>query len=118
MLDLTRLLANQTDFQDTIATIQEGQGASIDGVWGSSCALVSAAISLADIPAQLIILPRSKQIDDFRDDLALFTDREVFAFPVLEIKHFKEVYKFGSLILISSPLIVLITSPSMLKSRN
>tara|TARA_Y100001960_G_scaffold184359_1_gene193086 strand:+ start:4036 stop:7242 length:3207 start_codon:yes stop_codon:yes gene_type:complete len=92
MLDLTRLLANQTDFQDTIATIQEGQGASIDGVWGSSCALVSAAISLADIPAQLIILPRSKQIDDFRDDLALFTDREVFAFPVLESGQSRDSY--------------------------
>ena len=84
MLDLTRLLANQTDFMDTVAVLQEGQGASVDGVWGSSCALVSAAINTGGFPVNLIVLPEGKQIDDFRDDLALFTDQEVFAFPVLE----------------------------------
>ena len=69
MLDLTRLLANQTDFMDTVAALQEGQGASIDGVWGSSCALVSAAVSSQGFPVNLIVLPRGKQIDDFVDDL-------------------------------------------------
>ena len=84
MLDLTHLLANQTDFMDTVATLQEGQGASVDGVWGSSCALVSAAINTGGFPVNLIVLPEGKQIDDFCDDLTLFTDQEVFAFPVLD----------------------------------
>ena len=84
MLDLTRLLANQTDFMDTVAALQEGQGASVDGVWGSSCALVSAAVSSQGFPVNLIVLPRGRQIDDFVDDLTLFTDQEVFAFPVLD----------------------------------
>lgn len=84
MLDLTHLLANQTDFMDTVATLQEGQGATVDGVWGSSCALVSAAINTGGFPVNLIVLPEGKQIDDFCDDLTLFTDQEVFAFPVLD----------------------------------
>ncbi|MBA61913.1 MAG: transcription-repair coupling factor [Planctomycetaceae bacterium] len=92
MLDLTRSLASQTDFMDTVATIQEGMGASIDGVWGSSCALVSAAISAAGFPVNLIVLPRGKQIDDFCDDLRLFTEQEVFAFPVLESGSSRESY--------------------------
>jgi len=92
MLDLTRLLANQTGFQDTVAAIQEGQGASIDGVWGSSCALVAAAVGTAGIPVNLIVLPRAKQVDDFRDDLTLFTDQEVFAFPVLESGQTRDTY--------------------------
>lgn len=92
MLDLTRLLANQTDFMDTVAALQEGQGASIDGVWGSSCALVSAAVSSQGFPVNLIVLPRGKQIDDFVDDLTLFTEQEVFAFPVLETGASRESY--------------------------
>ncbi|MAX21897.1 MAG: transcription-repair coupling factor, partial [Planctomycetaceae bacterium] len=92
MLDLTHLLANQTDFMDTVATLQEGQGASVDGVWGSSCALVSAAINTGGFPVNLIVLPEGKQIDDFCDDLTLFTDQEVFAFPVLDSGASRESY--------------------------
>jgi len=92
MLDLTRLLANQTDFRDTVAALQEGQGASVDGVWGSSCALVSAAVSSQGFPVNLIVLPRGRQVDDFVDDLTLFTDQEVFAFPVLDTGTSRESY--------------------------
>ena len=92
MLDLTRLLANQTDFMDTVSALQEGQGASVDGVWGSSCALVSAAVSSQGFPVNLIVLPRGRQIDDFVDDLTLFTDQEVFAFPVLDTGTSRESY--------------------------
>ncbi len=93
MHDLTRLLANQTDFMDTVAAIQEGQGVSIDGVWGSACALVSAAVSSTGFPVHLVVLPHSRQVDDFCDDLALFTEQEVFAFPVLESGQARETWK-------------------------
>jgi len=92
MLDLTRLLANQTDFMDAVSVLQEGQGASVDGVWGSSCAMVSAAVSSQGFPVNLIVLPRGRQIDDFVDDLTLFTEQEVFAFPVLDTGTSRESY--------------------------
>ena len=55
-------------------------------------ALVAATVGTAGIPVNLIVLPRAKQVDDFRDDLTLFTDQEVFAFPVLESGQTRDTY--------------------------
>ena len=50
MLDLTRLLANQTDFMDTVAVLQEGQGPVLMEFGGPVLRLVSAAINTGGFP--------------------------------------------------------------------
>jgi transcription-repair coupling factor (superfamily II helicase) len=61
-------------FAEVVTSLQAGHGATLDGVWGSSCALVAAAL-LRHAPAPLVIAcPQPGDVDDFCDDLALFTD--------------------------------------------
>jgi transcription-repair coupling factor (superfamily II helicase) len=56
----------------------------LGGVWGSSCALVAAALERSCPATLVVVLPHARDIDDFRDDLALFTDAAVDAFPAWE----------------------------------
>ncbi|MBT4843928.1 MAG: hypothetical protein HON92_00705, partial [Planctomycetaceae bacterium] len=44
MQTLTQRLTNREDFAEAIQAVSNQQGVSIDGVWGSSCALVAAGI--------------------------------------------------------------------------
>ena len=56
-----------------------GHAATLDGVWGSSCALVAAALA-AHAPATLLVVcPQIDQVDELIDDLALFTRLEARA---------------------------------------
>jgi transcription-repair coupling factor (superfamily II helicase) len=67
-------LESSTDFADVVASLQAGHGATLDGVWGSSCALVATSL-LRHAPASLVVIcPQPADIDDFCDDLALFTE--------------------------------------------
>src|SRR5215475_2337309 len=67
-------LESTAGFAEVVASLQAGHGATLDGVWGSSCALVAAAL-LRQAPAPLVIVcPQPADVDDFCDDLALFTE--------------------------------------------
>ncbi|HEV3342381.1 MAG TPA: DEAD/DEAH box helicase, partial [Pirellulales bacterium] len=67
-------LESTAGFAEVAASLQAGHGATLDGVWGSSCALVAAAL-LRHAPAALVVVcPQPADIDDFCDDLALFTE--------------------------------------------
>ena len=71
-------------FAEAVASLQAGHGATLDGVWGSSCALVAAAL-LRHVPAPLVIVcPRPGDIDDFCDDLACFTEVRPERLPAWE----------------------------------
>jgi transcription-repair coupling factor (superfamily II helicase) len=83
---LTQRLTNREDFAEAIQAVSNQQGVSVDGVWGSSCALVAAGICSGiqqQPPVNLIVLAHDKMIDDFRDDLLLFSDRRSVHFPVV-----------------------------------
>ncbi len=80
---LTQRLTGREDFAEAIACIASGQGVSIDGVWGSSCALVAAAVCSDRNRVNLIVLPSDKAVDDFRDDLLLFSPRPSRHFPIV-----------------------------------
>ncbi|HWB08351.1 MAG TPA: transcription-repair coupling factor [Pirellulales bacterium] len=67
-------LESTAGFAEVVSSLQAGHGATLDGVWGSSCALVAASL-LRNAPAALVIVcPQSADVDDFCDDLALFTE--------------------------------------------
>lgn len=75
--DLVPLLRRQKGFNEVLAALLRGEAATIDGAWGSACALASAALAL-DVPATLVVvLPRLSEVDDFTGDLAGFLAPEL-----------------------------------------
>jgi transcription-repair coupling factor (superfamily II helicase) len=64
--------------------MQAGHSGTIDGAWGSSCALASAAIA-AEAPSQvLIVLPRIQDVDEFAADLLSLLPDSPVVFPAWE----------------------------------
>ena len=75
----------EAGFARVMEAATSGKTVTLDGVWGSSCALAAAALADASEPAPvLIVLPRSSELDDVVDDLALFSTQQVAVFPALE----------------------------------
>ncbi|MBI2826461.1 MAG: transcription-repair coupling factor [Planctomycetia bacterium] len=86
--DRLRELVGRVDaapgFAEVVASLSAGHGATLDGVWGSSCALVAAALA-GHAPATLVVVcAHPGDVDDFVDDLALFTPVESARFPAWE----------------------------------
>ena len=72
-----RLLAH-ADFDRVATALSEGAEATIDGVWGSSCALAVAALLHRTAAPMLVLVPQLKQVDALVDDLV---QREGTALP-------------------------------------
>lgn len=84
LYELSRSLEAHEGFIDVVAALEAGQVATLDGVWGSSCALVAAQL-LRTAPATLVLVcPHQRDVDDLCDDLALFTPANVRRFPAWE----------------------------------
>ena len=85
LLELVGRLERQEGFAEVVESLQEGHAATLDGVWGSSCALAAAALA-AHAPATLVVVcPQIDQVDELIDDLALFTRLRPERFPGLGI---------------------------------
>jgi len=78
------LARTHQDFAAVLAALQAGNGATLDGVWGSSCALVAAAVAEQAKQPLVVVLPRTTDVDDFCDDLHLFTALRPEIFPAWE----------------------------------
>ncbi len=77
-------LATHADFSEVLASLANGQAGTLGGVWGSSRALVAAALGQHCPSTLTVVLPHAADVDSLVDDLALFTDAEVKAFPATE----------------------------------
>jgi transcription-repair coupling factor (superfamily II helicase) len=77
-------LATHADFSDVLASLAAGQAGTLGGVWGSSRALVAAALAQHCPQTLIVVLPHAADVDSLVDDLALFTDVEVEPFPATE----------------------------------
>ena len=84
LLELPRRLEAQQDFVDLMGSLVPGQPASIDGAWGSACALVAAMLANKCDGPLVVVLSHQRDIDDFCDDLSLFTPASVEKFPAWE----------------------------------
>ena len=82
--ELPRCLATQRDFVSMVDALCSGAPASLDGIWGSSCALVVAELlrvrPVGESPL-VVVFPNANGVDDFCDDLAVFCEisADVFA---------------------------------------
>jgi transcription-repair coupling factor (superfamily II helicase) len=82
--ELAAQLNLHTGFADVVASLEAGHGGTLGGVWGSSRALVAAAL-VRSCPGPLVIVaPHPGEIDAISRDLALFSDAAVAQFPAWE----------------------------------
>ncbi|HEX3997269.1 MAG TPA: transcription-repair coupling factor [Pirellulales bacterium] len=84
LLELAERLREDAGFAEVVAALKAGHGATLGGVWGSSCALAAAALAAEAPRALLVVCPRPADIDPLCDDLALFTTLHPERFPAWE----------------------------------
>jgi transcription-repair coupling factor (superfamily II helicase) len=82
--DLAGCLEAHHGFDAVVASLRAGHGATFDGVGGSSCALLAATLARHAPGPLLVVCPHPAEIDNFVDDLALFTADEPARFPAWE----------------------------------
>jgi transcription-repair coupling factor (superfamily II helicase) len=78
---LAERLETHAGFPQVIASLRAGHGATLGGVWGSSCALTVAALARQSSQPIVVVLPHPSDIDDFCDDFALFSPITPERFP-------------------------------------
>jgi transcription-repair coupling factor (superfamily II helicase) len=86
-LRLRELAANlglHRGFADVVASLQAGHGGTLGGVWGSSRALVAAALARESPGPLVVVAPHPGEIDSIARDLVLFTDLPIAEFPAWE----------------------------------
>jgi transcription-repair coupling factor (superfamily II helicase) len=71
-------------FADVVASLEAGHGGTLGGVWGSSRALVAAALARSCPGPLVVVAPHPGEIDAIARDLALFSDLPVAEFPAWE----------------------------------
>ncbi|MEQ8836346.1 MAG: CarD family transcriptional regulator, partial [Lacipirellulaceae bacterium] len=82
--DLAGYLETLDDFSEVLSSLNQGHGGTLGGVWGSSRALVAAALQRACTGTLLVVLPHAADIDVFVSDLELFTSASVAPLPAWE----------------------------------
>ena len=73
LLELVGRLERQEGFAEVVASLQSGHAATLDGVWGSSCALAAAALASHAPDPLIVVCPQIDDIDEMVADLALFS---------------------------------------------
>jgi len=84
LLELVGCLEVAKGFAEVVASLQAGHGATFDGVRGSSCALVAATLAQHTSGPLVVVCPQAGEVDDFCDELNLFTSIQPIRFPAWE----------------------------------
>ena len=61
LLELAERLERQEGFPEVVESLRAGHAATLDGVWGSSCALVTAALAAHASATLLVVCPEVRQ---------------------------------------------------------
>ncbi|MDA1230659.1 MAG: transcription-repair coupling factor [Planctomycetota bacterium] len=85
LAELTVLMGAAPGFAEVVASLHSGKSATIDGAWGSACALSLAAIAAADKKrTYLVVLPTIRDAEEFVDEISDLTKSPVILFPAWE----------------------------------
>ena len=80
LLALPKYFSERPEFIECVDSLRAGQPATFDSVWGSSCALIAAA--LAKSLDQIVVVTTDNRAQDFLiDDLSTFYEGQVNRFP-------------------------------------
>jgi len=82
--ELVESVRGVESFRSVVAALKKGSSGTIDGAWGSSCALVTAAVVLEHDAPLLVVLPRISDVEDFAADLASLLPNPPVVFPAWE----------------------------------
>ena len=82
--DLTRIVQRAEGFHPLVAALQKGRGATVDGTWGSSGALVAAALGLHAPHTLLVVIAHPRDLDGWVEDVASFAGVRPEVFPALD----------------------------------
>jgi transcription-repair coupling factor (superfamily II helicase) len=82
--DLTRIVQTAEGFHPLVAALKNGHGATVDGTWGSSAALVAAALGLHAPRTLLTVIAHPRDVDGWAEDLAAFAGIRPIVFPAWE----------------------------------
>ncbi|RMF96094.1 MAG: transcription-repair coupling factor, partial [Planctomycetota bacterium] len=82
---LCRSLTAEHGLDRIVAELRSGHAVTLDGVWGSACALAAAALAEEAAGPIVIVLPSAEHLDAFADDWTCFSDRELTLFPPEEV---------------------------------
>jgi len=84
LLELVRCLEREEGFSGVVAGLRAGQAATLEGVWGSCCALAAAALAEHAAATLVVVCPHVDQVDDLIEDLGLFSRITPEKFPAWE----------------------------------
>ncbi len=85
LAELTALVGKASGFAEVVTSLHSGRSATIDGAWGSSCALSLAAIVAADRKrSHVIVQPTIRDAEECVDELSDLTRSPVLLFPAWE----------------------------------
>jgi transcription-repair coupling factor (superfamily II helicase) len=79
--DLTRHVQTVEGFHPLVAALKNGHGATVDGAWGSSAALVAADLGLHAPRTLVVVIAHPRDVDGWADDLASFAGLRPTLFP-------------------------------------
>ncbi len=85
LVELVGRMAAQDDFVEVVRQLQAGHAGTFDGVWGSACALLSAALVGKGAGPLVVVCPTPEEADDFLEDFGLFSKCTPERFPALEV---------------------------------
>ena len=81
--ELPNLINDDPDFIQCVESLHSGNGATFDSVWGSACALLTAALTRR-FAHLMIVFPDSQSLDNHLDDLETFSDGPARRFPLFQ----------------------------------
>lgn len=81
---LPQCFEQNESFQNVVQALKQGKDATLEGVWGSACALVAAAFFGEVSPHVVLVAPHLTEIDKLAEALPLFSNADVAAFPAWE----------------------------------
>ncbi len=84
LAELVDRLRHVESFTAVARALKAGHSGTIDGAWGSSCALATAAVAKEASGPVLVVLPRIQDIDDFAADLMAVLPEPPVVFPAWE----------------------------------
>jgi transcription-repair coupling factor (superfamily II helicase) len=81
LADLNTLLRRAEGFPPLLAALRAGRSATVDGAWGSSAALVAAALAAEAPPVLLVVIAHPRDLDGWAADLHSFSGASPALFP-------------------------------------
>jgi transcription-repair coupling factor (superfamily II helicase) len=81
LTDLTHLVQTLEGFEPLVESLKQGHGATIDGAWGSSAALATAALVGSAPSTVVVVIAHPRDLDGWAGDLASFAGIRPLVFP-------------------------------------